>query len=120
MITSESTPDTMPAEYQDKTDKTSPLALEAQQPTSENEDTSQKISAFKSLGWLDRFLAVWILLAMIIGVLLGNFVPETGPALAKGKFVGVSIPIGKQPLTHSFSLWGEVIADQKQRLDCLS
>jgi ACR3 family arsenite transporter len=37
--------------------------------------------------------SVWILLAMIIGVLLGNFVEETGPALQKGKFVGVSIPI---------------------------
>lgn len=52
------------------------------------------VSAFKALGWLDRFLAVWILLAMIIGILLGNFVPSTGPALEKGKFVGVSVPIG--------------------------
>lgn len=55
----------------------------------------EKISAFKGLGWLDRFLAVWILLAMIVGVLLGNFVDNVGPALQKGKFVGVSIPIGK-------------------------
>ena len=54
-----------------------------------------KVSAFKGLGWLDRFLAIWILLAMVIGVLLGNFVPNTGPALQKGKFVGVSVPIGK-------------------------
>merc|ERR1712137_419133 len=30
---------------------------------------------------------------MIIGVLLGNFVPNVGPALDKGKFVRVSIPI---------------------------
>jgi len=51
-------------------------------------------SAFKALGILDQFLAVWILLAMVIGVLLGNFVPNTGPALQKGKFVGVSVPIG--------------------------
>lgn len=55
----------------------------------------EKVSAFKGLGWLDRFLAVWILLAMIIGVLLGNFVENVGPALQKGKFVGVSIPIGE-------------------------
>jgi arsenite transporter len=55
---------------------------------------SEKVSAFKALGLLDRFLAVWILLAMVIGVLLGNFVPQTGPALQQGKFVGVSIPIG--------------------------
>lgn len=53
-----------------------------------------KVSAFKSLGWLDRFLALWILLAMAIGIILGNFVPNTGPALQKGKFVGVSVPIG--------------------------
>ncbi|KAJ4031981.1 arsenicals resistance [Fusarium oxysporum] len=30
---------------------------------------------------------------MAIGIILGNFVPETGPALQKGKFVGVSVPI---------------------------
>ena len=57
-------------------------------------DVSPKVSAFKSLGLLDRLLALWIFLAMLIGILLGNFVPNTGPALQKGKFVGVSIPIG--------------------------
>ncbi|KAH0349671.1 arsenical-resistance protein, partial [Aureobasidium melanogenum] len=56
------------------------------------EDT-KKISAFKSLGILDRFLAIWIILAMAIGILLGNFVPETGPALEKGQFVNVSVPV---------------------------
>ena len=54
----------------------------------------EKTSAFRSLGWLDRFLAVWIFLAMLVGILLGNFVPAVGPALQKGEFVGVSIPIG--------------------------
>ncbi|KAG9565352.1 arsenical-resistance protein, partial [Aureobasidium melanogenum] len=56
------------------------------------EDT-QKVSAFESLGILDRFLALWIILAMAIGILLGNFVPETGPALEKGQFVNVSVPV---------------------------
>ncbi|ORY54701.1 sodium bile acid symporter family-domain-containing protein [Pseudomassariella vexata] len=51
------------------------------------------MSAFRTLGWLDRFLAVWIFLAMVVGVLLGNFVPETASALDKGRFVGVSVPI---------------------------
>lgn len=54
----------------------------------------ENFSAFKALGWLDRFLAVWILLAMALGIILGNFVPSTGPALQRGKFVGVSVPIG--------------------------
>jgi ACR3 family arsenite transporter len=66
------------------------------QPVPEKEQSS----AFKALGWLDRLLALWILLAMIIGILLGNFVPSTGPALQKGKFVGVSIPIGTQYILH--------------------
>lgn len=52
-------------------------------------------SAFHQLGLLDRFLAVWIFLAMAIGIILGNFVPSTGPALQRGKFVGVSVPIGE-------------------------
>ncbi|KAL2001713.1 hypothetical protein VTN02DRAFT_1353 [Thermoascus thermophilus] len=55
--------------------------------------TAKHVSAFKRLGILDRFLAVWIFLAMAVGIILGNFVPNTGPALQKGKFVGVSIPI---------------------------
>jgi ACR3 family arsenite transporter len=72
------------------------------QNTSDGDATNK--SAFKALGLLDRFLAVWILLAMIIGVLLGNFVPETGPALDKGKFVGVSVPIGENsPCSYSYS-----------------
>lgn len=53
-----------------------------------------KESAFKNLGWLDRLLALWILLAMMTGILLGNFVDSVGPVLQKGEFVGVSIPIG--------------------------
>lgn len=55
---------------------------------------AEKSSAFKALGWLDRFLALWIFLAMAVGIILGNFVQNTGPALQKGKFVGVSVPIG--------------------------
>jgi ACR3 family arsenite transporter len=68
--------------------------------TSPDAQPQQQLSAFKGLGILDRFLALWIFLAMAIGIILGNFVPETGPALQKGKFVGVSVPIGM------FSLMG--------------
>lgn len=61
------------------------------------EEKERHVSAFKKLGILDRFLAIWIFLAMAIGIILGNFVPSTGPALQRGEFVGVSIPIGKGP-----------------------
>jgi hypothetical protein len=60
------------------------------------DDTSrEKKSVYAGLGWLDRLLVLWILLAIIIGILLGNFVDSVGPALQRGKFVDVSIPIGK-------------------------
>ena len=75
-------------------ESTHPTDMEKQTSSSIPTDDS-KTSAFSSLGWLDRFLAVWIFLTMLIGILLGNFVPSTGPALQKGKFVGVSVPIGK-------------------------
>lgn len=77
-------------------EKPTPQALEAQNHDAGIDgDNGREKSVFKALGWLDRFLAVWIFLAMLVGILLGNFVPETGPALEKGKFVGVSVPIGK-------------------------
>ncbi|TVY92951.1 Arsenical-resistance protein [Lachnellula willkommii] len=59
----------------------------------EDGDGDEKSSAFKSLGLLDRFLALWIFLAMAVGILLGNFVEGTGEALQRGRFVGVSVPI---------------------------
>ena len=72
------------------------LNLDAEEQVPYPVPEKEQSSAFKALGWLNRLLALWILLAMIIGILLGNFVPETGPALQKGKFVRVSIPIGIQ------------------------
>lgn len=68
--------------------------VERQDQDPSNDGSAPQESAFKSLGWLDRLLALWILLAMIVGVLLGNFVPSIGPGLKQGEFVGVSIPIG--------------------------
>jgi arsenite transporter len=56
---------------------------------------TSKQSVYKGLGWLDRLLVLWILFAIIIGILLGNYVPSVGPALQKGKFVQVSVPIGE-------------------------
>lgn len=50
---------------------------------------STPISALTS----KRYLVVWILLAMAIGIILGNEVPSVGPALQKDSFVGVSVPI---------------------------
>ncbi|KPI40452.1 Arsenical-resistance protein Acr3 [Cyphellophora attinorum] len=65
---------------------------EAAQNTTEDLNNKKK-SVYNGLGWLDRLLVLWILLAIVIGILLGNFVDSVGPALQKGKFVDVSVPI---------------------------
>lgn len=56
-------------------------------------DGTTALPPFKALSFLDRFLVVWILLAMAIGIVLGNEVPSVGPALQQSTFVGVSVPI---------------------------
>lgn len=53
----------------------------------------KKESVYAGLGWLDRLLVLWILLAIIIGMVLGNFVPNISEKLQQGEFVGVSVPI---------------------------
>ena len=63
----------------------------------DNPDNPKDIPPLRGLSLLDRFLVLWIILAMAIGIILGNLVPSTGPALQRGKFVGVSVPIGMLP-----------------------
>ncbi|KAA8576359.1 hypothetical protein EYC84_006491 [Monilinia fructicola] len=68
-------------------------SLSPQYPDDVLENDHRKTSLFKSLGWLDCLLALWIFSAMAFGIILGNFVPNTAHALQKGTFVGVSVPI---------------------------
>jgi ACR3 family arsenite transporter len=59
-------------------------------------------SLLKRLSFLDRFLAVWIFLAMVLGILLGCFVNGVQDVLQTATFVGVSVPIGTSPPTPLF------------------
>jgi hypothetical protein len=61
----------------------------------------QDLPPLRGLSFLDRFLVLWIILAMALGIVLGNTVDSVGPALQKGEFVGVSIPIGMFPRLFS-------------------
>ena len=65
-------------------------------------------SFVRRLSFLDRFLAVWIFLAMVLGILLGCFVNGVQDVLQAATFVGVSAPIGTLPLDSTMltvKLW---------------
>lgn len=58
-----------------------------------NDLQAQNQSVFGQLSTLDRFLPIWIFAAMALGIGLGKFFPELGPALDSVKLDTVSLPI---------------------------
>ncbi|WP_367039290.1 ACR3 family arsenite efflux transporter [Streptomyces sp. Je 1-332] len=69
------------------------------------------------LSFLDRFLAVWILIAMGTGLGLGRLVPGLGDALAKVTVTGVSLPIALGLLVMMYPVLAKVRYD---RLDSVT
>ncbi|MGC0417996.1 ACR3 family arsenite efflux transporter [Embleya sp. AB8] len=69
------------------------------------------------LSFLDRFLAVWILLAMTIGLGLGRVVPGLGDALARVTVAGVSLPIALGLFVMMYPVLAKVRFD---RLDAVT
>ncbi|MGW8882124.1 arsenic resistance protein, partial [Streptomyces mirabilis] len=61
---------------------------------------------------VDRFLAVWILVAMAVGLGLGRLVPGLGDALAKVTVVGVSLPIALGLLVMMYPVLAKVRYDR--------
>ena len=64
------------------------------------------------LSTLDRFLPLWILAAMGVGLLLGRFVPGIGPALDSVNVAGVSLPIAVGLLVMMYPVLAKVRYDQ--------
>lgn len=69
------------------------------------------------LSTLDRFLPVWIGLAMITGLLLGRLVPGLGDALGAVEIEGVSLPIALGLLVMMYPVLAKVRYD---RLDTVT
>ena len=69
------------------------------------------------LSFLDRFLAVWILIAMGAGLGLGRLVPGLGDVLAEITVTGVSLPIALGLLVMMYPVLAKVRYD---RLDTVT
>jgi ACR3 family arsenite transporter len=46
------------------------------------------------LGFFEKYLALWVFLCMVIGLLLSQLIPELSIAINNLQFAGISIPIG--------------------------
>ena len=46
------------------------------------------------LGFFEKYLALWVILCMITGLLLSQILPELSVAINNLQFIGISIPIG--------------------------
>ncbi|MFB8017737.1 ACR3 family arsenite efflux transporter [Streptomyces rubiginosohelvolus] len=64
------------------------------------------------LSFVDRYLAVWILVAMAAGLGLGRLVPGLGDVLAKVTVTGVSLPIALGLLVMMYPVLAKVRYDR--------
>lgn len=70
----------------------------------------------KEMSFLDRWLPVWILLAMAVGLLLGRFVPGLNTALEAVKIGEVSLPIAIGLLVMMYPVLAKVRYDETRRV----
>jgi ACR3 family arsenite transporter len=74
--------------------------------------TVEESSIVAKLSTLDRFLAVWILIAMAVGIGLGRAIPGLNDALAKVEIGGVSLPIALGLLIMMYPVLAKVRYDK--------
>ncbi|MEG8280452.1 ACR3 family arsenite efflux transporter [Streptomyces sp. AHA2] len=79
--------------------------------------TALESSVVARLSTLDRYLAVWILAAMAIGLGLGRLVPGLNDALARVEIGGISLPIALGLLVMMYPVLAKVRYD---RLDAVT
>jgi len=70
----------------------------------------------KEMSFLDRWLAVWILLAMGLGLALGRLVPGLNTALDAMSIGGISLPIAVGLLVMMYPVLAKVRYNETQRI----
>lgn len=69
-------------------------------------------AARRQLSTLDKWLPVWIGLAMIAGLILGRFIPALADVLTKMEIAGISVPIGLGLLVMMYPVLAKVRYDK--------
>ena len=70
----------------------------------------------KEMSFLNRYLAVWILAAMAVGLLLGRFIPGLDRALDSVQVGGISVPIAVGLLVMMYPVLAKVRYDETHRV----
>ncbi|MFD8595748.1 ACR3 family arsenite efflux transporter [Kitasatospora sp. NPDC059646] len=81
------------------------------------ESRPEAASVAGKLSFVDRYLAVWILVAMAAGLALGRLIPGLNDALAKVEVGGISLPIALGLLVMMYPVLAKVRYD---RLDTVT
>ncbi len=76
----------------------------------------QDEAILKRLSTLDRFLPVWIIAAMVLGLLLGRLIPGLDEALAAVEIGSVSLPIAIGLLVMMYPVLAKVRYDELGRV----
>ncbi|MCO5566233.1 hypothetical protein L7F22_019909 [Adiantum nelumboides] len=69
------------------------LANKHEIPTEQESHKSVMLTLLSGIGWLDRLLTPLIVIAMVIGVVIGEYAPNAKENLSKGHLYGVSAPL---------------------------
>src|SRR5699024_9713528 len=70
----------------------------------------------RQMSFLDRWLAVWIMLAMGAGLLLGRFIPGLDTGLESLSIGGISVPIAVGLLVMMYPVLAKVRYDETRRV----
>ena len=78
----------------------------------ESPAAGEEAAVLRRLSTLDRFLPVWIIAAMVVGLLLGRVVPGLDDALARVEVGSVSLPIAIGLLVMMYPVLAKVRYDE--------
>lgn len=56
-------------------------------------NTNEELKIANEMGIFERYLTVWVILCIIIGIMIGNWIPIIPETLSKFEYANVSIPV---------------------------